>query len=285
MRIYTRLKIYIPLICLLIIYGLSAQNKTKGNTLPFDFVLVPAGEFTYGQDAHHLHLAYDFKIMKYEVTNMQYVKFLNAKMALNEIYIDAGVVEGAYDGDSRISPGTYVYLDMKGQDSECKVFYKNGKFGIEPGFETHPVVDVTWFGANAFARDYQCRLPTEEEWEKAARGNTGWNFPWGDQADQSHANYFDSGDPYDNGTTPVGYYNGSKYGGFQTTDSPSPYGAYDLAGNVWEWTNSFYSATSEHRVIRGGSWGYSTFVLPSWVRFNGFPYQGPQVGFRLVKIY
>ncbi len=275
----------IILVYLLMPAFIIAQDEKNNASTIFEFVVVPAGEFTYGQNNVHLHLAYDYKIMKYEVTNTQYVNYLSEELGAGHLIVDRYRVQGAYEGDSRVDEGLYVFLDMQSAESECKINFKNGKFVIESGYENHPVVDVTWFGANAFSRYYHCRLPTEEEWEKAARGNTGWNFPWGDRADSSRANYFDSGDPFDNSTTPIGYFNGKNYDGFQTTNRPSLYGVYDLAGNVWEWTNSFYSTSTDHRVIRGGSWGYSTYVLPSWVRFNGYPYHGPQVGFRLVKVY
>ena len=142
----------------------------------------------------------------------------------------------------------------------------------DSSYASHPVVFVTWFGAWAFAKHYNLRLPTEQEWEKAARGNTGYDYPWGDTIAQGDANYWQSGDPCTEGTTPVGYYNGSLYGSFQTTNRPSPYGAYDMAGNVWEWTDSFYGGSyPSGRVLGGGSWFNITCFLPSWFRIIGDP--------------
>lgn len=178
-------------------------------------------------------------------------------------------------------PGTYEFLNL--DDSDCRIDWDGSNFSIVSGYENHPVVEVTWFGSWAFAEHYGFRLPTEEEWEKAARGNTGYDYPWGDNLDGSRANYSNSGDPWDNGTTPVGMYNGQTIQGFSTTDSPSPFGVYDLAGNVWEWTDSWYSDTSSYRVLRGGSWYGSASYLPSWYRDYGNPDgSGSDIGFRCV---
>jgi Sulfatase-modifying factor enzyme 1/Secretion system C-terminal sorting domain len=102
---------------------------------------------------------------------------------------------------------------------------------------------------------------------------------------QGDANYAQSGDPFSEGTTPVGYYNGSLYGSFQTTNRPSPYGAYDMAGNVWEWTDSFYKGISPNgRILRGGSWAINSNYLQSWNRLpDNFPTSGSfDFGFRCV---
>ncbi len=242
------------------------------------WVIVPAGQYTYGQNDDIQVIDYTYEMMKYEVTNYQYAEFLQNAYEDGSMNITvSNTVTGYLEGNDDFSGGTYMFLELSSND--CKIYFLNDHFFLEPGFEDHPVVMVTWYGAWAFAQYFGWDLPTEQEWEKAARWNTGWDYPWGNSIDGSKANFNNSGDPYDNGTTPVGYYNGESYDGFQTTDSPSPVGAYDMAGNVWEWTESWYNSSA--RVLRGGSWNNSTGSLRSWYRYYGNPtYSGSNIGFR-----
>ena len=252
--------------------GVCVGGNT-GFTPCFDMVNVPAGDYTYGEFDNIQNIDYDFQIMKYEVTNAQYEEYLEAALANGDIAIVNGnIVEGYYTGDQYYGAGYYPYLELN-----FPIDWTGSEFIIASGYEDHPVV-VSWFGSNAFSEHYGMRLPTEYEWEKAARGDTGWNYPWGNIIDGSYANYQNSGDPFDNGTTPVGLYNGQNYNGFQTTDSPSYYGAYDMAGNVWEWCDSWEIS---ERVARGGTWGDYINILHSWYRHNNDPsYHYFNYGFR-----
>jgi formylglycine-generating enzyme required for sulfatase activity len=237
--------------------------------LNLQWVRVPAGDYTWGYSDEIRTIDYNYDISKYEITNAQYVTYLENALSTGDITVTESVVEGYYEGDGQWSAGTYEYLIM--DDQFCRIDYSGGMFNIISGYENHPVAMVTWFGADAFAKHFGWKLPSEEEWEKTARGNTGYDYPWGDNIDGSYANYSWSGDPYDNGTTPVGYYNGSDHNGFQTADSPSTYGAYDMSGNNWEWTLDFYSTSSSNRVVRGGAWNGTSSTLKSWSRNQQTP--------------
>ncbi|MBI9031967.1 SUMF1/EgtB/PvdO family nonheme iron enzyme [bacterium] len=256
---------------------------------PFDWSYVSAGTYTWGQNDQMQTLDYDYMIMTYEVTNAQYKQFLDEALGMGTAWISGNYVQAYYPGDEHISagnqnlyalgtPSSYKYAQISFYEGD---FYINEPSGYNDGdFDNHPVVYVTWFGAWAFAQHYDLRLPTEQEWEKAARASTGYEYPWGNSLSGNRANYRDSGDPWDNGTSPVGYYNGQN----GTIDSPSPYGLYDMCGNVHDWTDSWYN--SANRVLRGGIWGYSSYYdyLRSWYRYYYTPTNSSySIGFRCAR--
>jgi formylglycine-generating enzyme required for sulfatase activity len=208
-----------------------------------EMVYVPAGEFLMGSTGDDPYALDEFPqreayldaywIDRTEVTNAMFAEFLNA--------------------EGNQSEGGETWLDAGGEDVRIK---KTGSaWQALGGYEDHPVVDVTWYGASAYCEWAGRRLPTEAEWEKAARGEDGQIYPWGEGIDCDHAQYR----ACDGTTVPVG----SKLAG------ASPYGALDMAGNVWEWVADWYKSdyyenspaknpagpsSGTYHVVRGGSW-------------------------------
>jgi serine/threonine-protein kinase len=183
--------------------GVPSGDRWTRPTDSKEMVRVSAGTFLMGDEKREVHLD-EFWIDRTPVTNAEYARFVK----------DAG----------HAAPEHWK--------------------GKAPGKEIadHPVVYVTWQDAAAYAEWAGARLPTEEEWEKAARGTDGWEYPWGDKFDSSLCNSRESGI----GTaTPVGKY---------SPDGDSPYGVADMAGNVWEWTDSWLDKSQKRRVVRGGAW-------------------------------
>ena len=246
------------------------------------FVNVPAGKFRAGMYAREDSLDHAFEIAKYEVTNVQYTLFLEQAYARGEISVEDTVVTGYYAGDEHWPAGDRIFKIVNTPQSG--IHFANGKFHADERLANHPVALVTWYGAEAFAGFYGFRLPQENEWEKAARGNSTRDYPWGNTISGQRANYFDSGDPFDNGSSPVGYYNGDEHDGFQTLDGASPFGAYDMAGNVWEWLGEF-AGTSSYRIIKSGSWAGAGGRLRCWDKSLHFPDEKyTSFGFRVVRI-
>jgi len=251
-----------------------------------EMMLIPAGEFQMGSndgddDEKPVHpVSVDaFYMDKYEVTNAKYAKFLN-------------------DYGKNADAAGHELIDL--DSSYCLIEKSGSVYRPKSGYANHPVIEVTWYGAAAYAQYYGKRLPTEAEWEKAARGGlAGKKYPWGDNITHDNANYSGTGgrDQWDR-TSPVGSF------------PPNGYGLYDMAGNVWEWcadgwdenyyskspknnpkgpgtpvlfVNNDFTNVNNRRVCRGGSWVNNPLVVrcanrtgtdPS-VRFN-------DVGFRLV---
>jgi len=223
-------------------------------------------------------------------------EFINNRDGARMVYIPEGeFLMGSPDGEGRDDnrPQHKVYLDAY-HIYQCEV--TSGQFehfveetGYQPqvGFrryavperEGHPVVEVTWNDAEAYCRWAGGRLPTEAEWEKAARGTDGRRYPWGDIWDKSKCNWYKSprfagmADMCEGrGTLPSGTF----------PEGASLYGCMDMAGNVWEWCLDWYDAdyyragitqnpagpsSGEFRVVRGGSWfDDNSFILCCYVR-------------------
>jgi formylglycine-generating enzyme required for sulfatase activity len=262
---------------------------------PNAWALVPAGEFLMGMHNEPTPLDYAYEIMVTDVTNAQYAAYLNAALAEGTVRIVNDQVVGYYAGDEfhggrhevPIEAGDWLHVPLS--EPELRLAFDGTTFTAIPGYENHPMVMVTWFGARAYCEFYGWRLPTEAEWEKAARGVDGRAYPWGGDIATNNANFYKSRDPFEsaNGgrgdTTPVGFYNGLNYEGYQTLDSASPYGLYDMAGNVWQWVGDIYAGTHD-RTMRGGSLGDYGYNLRVWTRNSAGPdFFSPTVGFRCAR--
>jgi formylglycine-generating enzyme required for sulfatase activity len=207
-----------------------------------EMVLVPAGDFWMGSnegdmDEGPMHRVYleAFWIDRHEVTNAQYAAFLNTTQG------DQGRCEG------------HICADTKAENPDSHLLYEEGRYVAERGYENHPMTEVSWYGAQAYCEHHDKRLPSEAEWEKAARGTDGTTYPWGEEFNPYKLNSdYRVGD-----TMPVGSY----------PDGASPYGAYDMAGNVWEWVADWYETYPgsacrspffghKYKVVRGGSWNH-----------------------------
>jgi formylglycine-generating enzyme required for sulfatase activity len=263
---------------------------------PAAWVTIPAGSFLYGQAAETEEIAYDYQIMVTDVTVAQYVDFLNSALVEGILKVNGDQLVGAYPGDEfrrakhelEIKAGDYIFVPL--DDPATRFIFNGSTFAVMPGWENHPMTNVSWFGAWGYCGYYSSRLPAELEWEKAARGsNDDRPFPWGEEISRNNANFYTSRDPFENmrtfgsRTSPVGFYNGKTYDGYQTLNAASPYSLYDMAGNVWQWVGDVLPGFSD-RFMHGGSKGTYDMDLRVWVRNSAHPmYFAPDVGFRCVR--
>ena len=263
---------------------------------PNAWAFVPAGAFLSGQHDHLAVLDHDYEIMVTDVTVGQYVAYLNQALADGTLRVDGEQIAGHYPGDEfrgvkhevEIAGGDYVFVPL--DDPASRFTFDGSAFAAVPGYENHPMTNVSWFGAWGYCGESGGRLPSELEWEKAARGSDDCRpFPWGSDIARNQANFYASREPFEDmgsfgsRTSPVGFYNGRSYDGYVTLDSASPYGLYDMAGNVWQWTGDVYEG-QHYRYLRGGSKDSYEMDLRTWVRNNATPtYYSPGVGFRCAR--
>jgi len=277
---------------------------------------VPPGGFLMGQDggaegsgpSRHVNIPWSYWLSKYEIRNDQYCDFLNTTLVAEEVYREGTSAVRAEMGRFPGVPGNarLIYI---GDTKDIRWNVNN--FEVVGGRSNFPV-RVSWYGAMAFAQHYGYDLPTEAEWEKAARGpdhddeDEHLAYPWGDTINGGNANYSGSGDPYSSwGPSPVGYFNGN-----QTPlgpDMATGYSLYDVAGNVEEWCRSTwlstvenypqqesmsnavnYISTSASRVYRGGSHGDASTDVRCFSRFYKDSSaiasdNSSQAGFRVVR--
>ena len=229
------------------LFSLDPLSLTLDPSPPPGMVYIPAGKFLMGSQptdgAVGIQVGVDelpqqkvyvkgFFIDQYEVTNAQYYEYVKAT---------GGYVPATWDF-------TQHPLGKQGEKWPVGV--------PPPGEEDYPVTDTDWYDAKAYCEWAGKRLPTEAEWEKAARGTDGRFFPWGNEFDPGKANTLESALGW---ATAVGSY----------PENVSPYGVYDMIGNVAEWVDDWYhpyagstltrNAFGKHPVLRGGSWATSVY--------------------------
>jgi len=219
---------------------------------------VPTGTFTMGSEKYpdeqpiHAVMLDAFWIDKFEVTNAMYA-----------LCVKVGKCP----------------LPQSPKSSTRTAYFSN------PQYDNHPVIYVTWENANTYCSWTGRRLPSEAEWEKAARGTDGRIYPWGNQFDGAKVNSYDS-NPRVGDTTEAGKY----------SSGASPYSALDMAGNIWEWVKDWYDGnyyrnspaqnptgpiSGTYRVLRGGAWSSNDYNIRASIRSgfdpsNAFDY----IGFR-----
>lgn len=263
---------------------------------PDSWVVISAGPFYYNMHSKVVDIDYDYEIMITHVTNLQYANYLNEALAKKTIRIEDGKVTGHYPGDQfdgylhewEIPEGEYLHMPFAEAGGHIKLV--DNTFIVGKGFENHPVAMVTWFGAKAYADFYGYRIPKEIEWSKAARGTDKRAYPWGDHINANITNYGSSKNAIQRllggniaRTTPVGYFNGNTYEDFVTEDNRSPYGLYDMGGNVWQWVGDDYPDV-HYRYMRGGSFTNYEYNIFVWARNSAGPdFYNINIGFRCAR--
>jgi formylglycine-generating enzyme required for sulfatase activity/predicted Ser/Thr protein kinase len=252
----------------------KAARSGGAPEIPQGMVLIPAGKFTMGVDDSqsdafpgHVRFLEDFFLDLIPVTNGRFFDFVK----------DGGYRKKKFWGEDGW-PDIEKYTDSTGRPGPR--YWIDGKY--PSGLEPHPVVGVSYFEARAFCRWAGKKLPSEEEWEKASRGPGATRFPWGNTFERSLCNTREAGVGT---TTPAGKFRKGK----------SAYGVLDMAGNVLEWTRSFYEPYPGneqenphfgelYRVLRGGAWYFKKTSAETTMRFIMRPnLRWNYVGFRCAR--
>ncbi|MHC4216557.1 MAG: formylglycine-generating enzyme family protein [Planctomycetota bacterium] len=326
---------------------MAKQWLTTDPCIPDDMAYIPGGGFEMGDHFDpegydnelpvHSVLLDAFFMSKFEITNQQYCDYLNSALGSGSIYLSSDVVYGTGNNQP--------YCDTSASHFYGLIVYGSGVFSVRTmngrDRSDDPMVMVSWYGAAAYcnwrssAKGYEScfdtndpnwtcdftktgyRLPTEAEWEYAARGGQHYpyyRYPWDNSIEPNQANYTISGDPYDTATNllmtaPVGFFDGTtKYKAdynwpasvtsYQTTSGANGYGLYDMAGNVWERCNDRYDenyynvspydnpegpVSGIFRVYRGGCWNNIMRGCRVAARNYSYPeHRDYGVGFRIV---
>jgi len=270
------------------VFKTSEILTTRGEAPSDYWIEIPAGKFVMGSDKGQdnerpqqtIEIPYAYKIARYPVTNADFVKFVNATKCKT----------------TAEEEGKAWVISRREEVKGANWAHPSGPESTVDQIQDHPVVQVSWRDAIAYCEwlqdlrvlkelgDLKVRLPTEAEWEKAARGEYGKEYPWGDEFDASKCNTSES----DIGTTtPAGKF---------SPQGDSPYGVADMSGNVWEWCQSKYNPypykandgreelkDDAARVLRGGSFVNLQRVARGACRYHAHPFnRNDDFGFRVV---
>ncbi len=199
---------------LIFIYSTISQAQVAHSNIGSSkkIAMIPAGSFTMGSntgsdDEKPVHTVFiqSFFLDVLPVTNAEFAAFLNSQGLKNQ-------------------RGESFYDD---QDNDARIHLHHSKWQADDGYAMHPVNEVSWIGAHDYCNWLKKRLPTEAEWEKAAKGTDGRKYPWGNTKPNNKLALY--GAAY-NASAPVDAF----------PDGASPYGILDMAGNQWEWVSSAY---------------------------------------------
>ena len=250
----------------------STNTESAANATLENMILIPVGEFIMGSD-------------DVDASGKSQEFGFNEPLYLNEHPQRTISLDAFYIDKYEVTNGEFKqFLRNLGKYSEMQINDLVERLQMQQ--DNLPARNITWFKADEYCRFVGKRLPTEAEWEKAARGNDGREYPWGNEW---NADFVNAGQG-ESDLTPVGSFENGK----------SAYGLYDMAGNVMEWTADWYEPYpgaeyqspnygKKRRVVRGGSWGgVGHYVIPHYFRvayrFNFPPDQAfNDVGFRCAK--
>lgn len=307
-----------------------------------DLDLIPGGTFEMGEsfqdrepDERPVHSVklFSFYMSRHEITNGEYSAFLNSAYPA-QLKVVSGIVYALSD-----TANNYPYCTTSSASSGSpnsgeysQISFSDSTFSVQPkgnrDMSNDPMVMVSWYGAVAYCNwqtrrggkepcyilsKWKCdftkngyRLPTEAEWEYAARGGlAGKRFPWGDTVNHSRANYRANGDAYSFDTSPYTTWTFHRtwndkiypYTCPKSSFSPNGYDLSEMTGNVWEWCNDWYESnyysyspqsnptgpmTWRYRVLRGGSWYYDALDCRVASRHHDSPAnRSRDIGFRI----
>lgn len=249
------------------------------------FVEVPAGVYQAGVRKEAREISTMYFIARYPVTNIQFARFVKEDgYQTRDYWSDLGWEwrTGKYDSRT-LQDVERDWLEHRPLAKRNMPYYWHN---IELSNPIVPVVGVCFFEAEAYCNwmakkivavpeGYVVRLPHDDEWERAARGPNGHEYPWGEGFDKTAANTWES------------EATGSGLGGTTAVctfpQGASPEGAWDMSGNVWEWTRTWYDEDKKYRIVRGGSWiGYQWFARSSFCNWSIPLMFNDDLGFRIV---